>query len=108
MCPLILQFSLTILFTLQCFHAQVPAKAPTLSYDLDEYLEVYPDPTKPEVLRERTPLYFALIQSLGGPLSQFDGSGSIAGVKVALDRINNDTTLLPGYTLHYTFADSKV
>ena len=60
------------------------------------------------MLKGRTPLHFALIQSLGGPLSQFDGSGSVAGVKVALDRINNDTTLLPGYTLHYTFADSKV
>ena len=70
---------------------------------------MYPDPTDPEVLEgRRTPLYFALIQSLGGPLSLFDGSGSITGVKVALDEINNDTNLLPGYTLHYTFADSKV
>ena len=82
--------------------------AQSLSYDPANYLEVYPDPTDPEVLRGRTPLYFALIQSLGGPLSQFDGSGSVAGVKVALDRINNDSTLLPGYTLHYTFEDSKV
>ena len=80
----------------------------SLSYNPADYLEVYPDPTDPEVLRGRTPLHFALIQSLGGPLSQFDGSGSVAGVKVALDRINNDTSLLPGYTLHYTFADSKV
>ena len=71
-------------------------------------MEVYPDPTDPEVLKGRTPLYFALIQTLGGLSSQFDGSGSIAGVKVALDSINNDTTLLPGYTLHYTLTDSKV
>ena len=76
-----------------------------LSYDLDDYLEVYPDPTDPQILRGRTPLYFALIQSLGG---QFDGTGSVAGVKVALDRINSDMTLLPGYSLHYTLADSKV
>ena len=80
----------------------------SLNFNLDDYLDVYPDPTDPGVLQNRTPLYFALIQSLGGPLSQFDGSGSIAGVKVALDRINNDTGLLPGYTLHYTFSDSKV
>ena len=80
----------------------------SLSYDPADYLEVYPDPTDPEVLKGRTPLYFSLIQSLGGPLSQFDGSGSVLGVKVALDRINNDSSLLPGYTLHYTFADSKV
>ena len=79
-----------------------------LSYDPADYPEVYPDPEDPAVLMGRTPLHFALIQSLGGPLSQFDGSGSVAGVKVALDRINNDTSLLPGYTLHYTFADSKV
>ena len=80
----------------------------SLSYNVDDYLEVYPDPRDPEVLKGRTPLHFALIMSLGGPLSQFDGSGSVAGVKIALDRINNDSSLLPGYTLHYTFADSKV
>ena len=76
-----------------------------LSYDPADYLEVYPDPRDPAVLRGRTPLHFALIQSLGG---QFDGSGAVAGVKVALDRINNDTTLLPGYTLHYILADGMV
>ncbi len=77
----------------------------SLSYDPADYLEVYPDPRDPEVLKGRTPLHFALIQSLG---RQFDGSGTLAGVKVALDRINNDSSLLPGYTLHYTFADSQV
>ena len=77
-----------------------------LSYDLaNDYLDVYPDPTDPQILQGRTPLYFALFQSLGG---QFDGSGSVAGVKVALDRINSDMTLLPGYSLHYTLADSMV
>ena len=80
----------------------------SLSYDPADYLEVYPDPRDPAVLRGRTPLHFALVQSLGGPFSLFDGSGNIAGVQLALDRINNDTTLLPGYTLHYTFTDSKV
>ena len=80
----------------------------SLSYNPADYLEVYPDPTDPQVLRGRTPLHFALIQSLGGPFSQFDGSGSVAGVKVALDRINQDSSLLPGYSLHYTFTDSKV
>lgn len=80
----------------------------SLSYDPADYIEVYPDPTDPEVLKGRTPLHFALIQSLGGPFSQLDGTGSAVGVKVALDRINNDSSLLPGYTLHYTFGDSKV
>ena len=74
----------------------------------NEYLEVYPDPTDSNFLQGRIPIYFGLIQSLGGPLSLYDGSGSVAGVKVALDKINKDTTILPGYTLHYTFTDSKV
>ncbi len=80
----------------------------SLSYNSADYLEVYPDPRDPEVLQGRTPLHFALIQSLGGQYSQFDGSGTLAGVKVALDWINNDSSLLPGYTLHYTVANSKV
>ena len=79
----------------------------SLSFDPDNYLEVYPDPRQTEELG-RKPLYFALIQSLGGPDSQLDGSGTLAGVKVALDGINNDSSLLPGYSLHYTFANSKV
>lgn len=80
----------------------------SMIHDSADYLEVYPDDTDPAVLRDRMPLYFALIQSLGGPLSQYDGSGGTAGVKVALDRINNDSTILPGYTLHYTFTNSRV
>ena len=80
----------------------------SLSYDPADYLEVYPNPKDPEVLKGRTPLHFALIQSLGGQYSQFNASGSLAGVKVALDRINNDSSLLPGYTLHYTVANSQV
>ena len=79
-----------------------------LNFDLSSYVEVYPDPSNASIVQGRRPLYFALIQSLGGSGSQFDGSGSVAGVKVALDRINSDPSLLPGYTLHYTFADSKV
>ncbi len=93
-----------ILFLLGCF---CTSKA-ELNFERSRYLEVYPDPEDDGFLDGRTPLYFALIQSLGGNGSLFDGSGSVAGVKVALDRINNDTSILPGYTLHYTFSDSKV
>ena len=99
--PLILLIACSLLS--HCVFSTAP-----LSYNRDKYLEVYPDPTDPQVLQGRTPLYFALIQSLGGPRSLYDGSGAVAGVKVALDRINNDTSLLPGYILHYTFADSMV
>jgi len=66
------------------------------------YLDIYPpvDENDP-----RTPLYFALLQSFGG---NFNGSGSVAGLQVALDRINNEPSLLSGYSLHYTLTDSQV
>ncbi len=32
----------------------------------------------------------------------------VPGVQVALDQINSDPTMLPGYTLHYTLVDSQV
>ena len=54
----------------------------------------------------RTPLYFGLMQSFSD--ANYDGSGVIPGVDVALDQINDDPTLLPGYTLHYILTDSKV
>ena len=66
------------------------------------YLHIYPPVDESD---RRTPLYFALLQSFG---SEYNGSGSVAGLQVALDRINNDTTLLPGYSLHYTLTDSQV
>lgn len=52
-----------------------------------------------------TSLYFGLLQSFGGT---YDSSGSIPGVEVALDRINEEQTLLPGYTLHYILRDTFV
>ena len=51
------------------------------------------------------PLYIGLMMSFGG---DYDSSGSIPGVQLALDQINADPNLLPGYTLHYTLLDSKV
>ena len=66
------------------------------------YLHIYPPVDENDT---RTPLYFALLQSFG---SEYNGSGSVAGLQVALDRINSDPTLLPGYSLHYTLTDSQV
>jgi hypothetical protein len=77
----------------------------SLSFDPDDYLEVYPDPTMQHAQGNTTPLYFALIQTLTGPVAT---NGTVAGVKVALDWINNDTSILQGYTLHYTLGDGKV
>ena len=84
------------------------ALAPSLLFLLglvstvSSYLDVYPPIDENDA---RTPLHFALLQSFG---SEFNGSGSVAGLRVALDRINSDPTLLPGYSLHYTLTDSQV
>ena len=67
------------------------------------YKEVYPEVDLNGNLSNH--LFFALIQSFGGAIN---GSGNIAGVKVALDRINNDSSVLPNHVLHYTLTDSQV
>ena len=70
------------------------------------YLQVYPgtNPTEEASVGFKS-LYFALMMSFGG---DFRSSGAIPGVQVALDQINSDPTLLPGYQLHYTLTDSQV
>ena len=70
------------------------------------YLQVYPDadPSRETSVGIKS-LYFALMMSFGG---DFRTSGTIPGVQVALDQINSDPTLLPGYRLHYTLTDSQV
>ena len=79
--------------------------APSISC-LTGYLETYPAVQQRNDSRQTTPLYFGLIMSFPG--GEFDSSGAIAGVKVALDRINNDPTVLPNHTLHYTLTNSSV
>jgi hypothetical protein len=39
---------------------------------------------------------------------EYFGGGVVPGVQYALDQINADPNLLPGYSLHYTLTDSKV
>ena len=69
------------------------------------YLQVYPPLSADEIAGRTKSLYFALTMSFGG---NFKSSGTIPGVQTALDGINSDPTLLPGYRLHYTLTDSRV
>lgn len=51
------------------------------------------------------PLYVAYMTSFGG---SFTSSGALPGVQIALDQINDNTDILPGYSLHYLLMDSQV
>ena len=68
-----------------------------------EVLQVYPD--LQDVPNGTTPLYFALMQSFSGG---YVSAGGIPGLMVALDEINSNFTVLPGYSLHYTLSDNAV
>jgi hypothetical protein len=76
------------------------------------YRHVYPkadlqqDPRNCSVSNNGTcPLYIALMMSFGG---DYVSSGAIPGVQVAIDEINNDSSILPGYTLHYILMATRV
>ena len=68
------------------------------------YQPVYPPDKDNDT---RVDLYLALIMSFGfgGALNS---SGTVPGIQIALDLINNQPNLLPGYKLHYTLMDSQV
>ena len=66
------------------------------------YLQIYPPVNETD---SRTPLYFALMLSFGG---DYTSIGALPGVQIALDYINSEPSILPGYTLHYTLTDSQV
>ena len=78
------------------------SRAPSWSWP---YLQVYPPVSADEAAGETKSLYFALMMSFSGNTKT---SGTIPGVQAALDGINGDSTLLPGYKLHYTLTDSQV
>ena len=74
---------------------------PTVSLELEEIR--YPPLNESD---GRTPLYFGLIQSLVD--GQYVSGPSMPGLELALDLINADETLLPGYSLHYVLTDAQV
>ena len=66
------------------------------------YLQVYPPDGEDS---NSTPLHFALVLSFGG---EYLSIGALPGVQIALDYINNEPSILPGYSLHYTLTYSEV
>ena len=76
------------------------------------YKQIYPDINTTQDLtncsrsgNETCPLYIALMMASDG---DYISSGVIPGVQLALDQINSDPTVLPGYTLHYTLLPTRV
>ena len=85
----------------ECQHCLDPARSSLIEQLIGDN-QFYPPLNESDGLK---PLVFGLIMSFGG---SFDSSGAVPGVRVALDRINNDNSLLPGYSLHYALSDSQV
>ena len=53
----------------------------------------------------RVDLYIGFITSFG---NNYNSSGTVPAVQIALDLINDHPTLLPNYKLHYQLTDSQV
>ena len=91
------------MFWLQLFLAFLAQYSLTLAADSQgPYLQVYPPVNDTD---GRTPLYFALVLSFGG---SYKSIGAVPGVQIALDYVNSEPSILPGYSLHYTLTDSQV
>ena len=102
------KFVVAVFLTLQCFFASSQGQNFLNPEEISRISEVISDNMFYPPLNESQPLkplVFGLIMSFGG---SFNSSAAIPGVRVALDRINRDTTLLPGYSLHYALSDSQV
>lgn len=79
----------------------VAAFVPLIADD-GPYLQIYPPVNASD---DRIKLHFALMLSFGG---DYTSIGALPGVQIALDYINSQPSILPGYTLHYTLSDSQV
>jgi len=80
--------------------------------DFGVYKHVYPPFNLSQSLEDCTPtenstcpLFVGAMFSFG---SIFNSSGALLGIQIALDQINDNPNMLPGYKLHYAVLDSQV
>ena len=88
-------------FSLAVVYAALIQATPTFSSQWP-YLQIYPPVNESD---SRTPLFYAAVFSFGG---DYTSIAALPGVQIALDYINSEPSILPGYTLHYTLMDSQV
>ena len=106
---------LCLLFIAQCIivhYSHFSCANPAQVNSFGPYDDIYPfidiarDQQRCSPIENGTcPLYISLMVSFGG---EFNGRGVIGGVQMALDEINRDPTMLPGYSLHYTLKTTEV
>ena len=70
---------------------------------------IYP-PREDATATELEPLYVGLIESYDPAEAdpQLGAVGTVVGAEIALDHINADPRMLPGYSLHLNFINSQV
>ena len=66
------------------------------------YHQIYPPLNGTD---DRTPLFISVVLAFGG---ERVSHGALPGVQIALDYINREPSILPGYSLHYTLTHSEV
>ena len=75
----------------------------THAIEIENFTTIYPSAVSPN--DTRIPLTLGLMVSFSG---DYVTSSSVAGVQLALDLINENSSLLPGYRLQYKLTDSQV
>ncbi|CAI8020636.1 Gamma-aminobutyric acid type B receptor subunit 1 [Geodia barretti] len=87
---------------LQLFLAFAASSVTLAQESQGPYHQIYPPVNDTD---GRTPLYIAVVLSFGG--SSYKSVGALPGIQIALDYINSEPSILPGYSLHYTLTDSQ-